>query len=70
MGKGGGGGGLRILPHKSWNVWNRDNIEKVKKDEAKFEAEEKERLRKQSKADAEHRLKVRGTFLLLLGLFF
>ena len=28
-----GGGGLVILPHKSWNVWNRDNKAKVAKDE-------------------------------------
>ena len=28
-----GGGGLVILPHKSWNVWNRDNKAKVARDE-------------------------------------
>lgn len=28
-----GGGGLVILPHKSWNVWNRDNKAQVAKDE-------------------------------------
>jgi len=28
-----GGGGLVILPHKSWNVWNQDNKEKVARDE-------------------------------------
>lgn len=29
-------GRLVILPHKSWNVWNRDNREKVAKDEREF----------------------------------
>eukprot|EP01084_Bolivina_argentea_P232230 391453_1 len=29
-----GGGGLVILPHKSWNVWNEDNKAKVARDEA------------------------------------
>jgi len=28
-----GGGGLRILPHKKWNPYNFDNIDKVRKDE-------------------------------------
>eukprot|EP01084_Bolivina_argentea_P283158 484887_1 len=28
-----GGGGLVILPHKSWNVWNQDNKAKVAADE-------------------------------------
>lgn len=28
-----GGGGLRILGHKKWHVWKRENIEKVLKDE-------------------------------------
>ena len=34
-----GGGGLVILPHKSWNVWNKDNQSKVKKDQQKFNDE-------------------------------
>lgn len=33
MGKGCGGGGLRLLPHKSWNVWNSDNVSRVERDE-------------------------------------
>jgi hypothetical protein len=37
-------GKLNILQHKSWNVWNRDNIEKVLKDERELaEKEEKKR---------------------------
>lgn len=30
-------GRLVILPHKSWNVWNRDNREKVARDERLFQ---------------------------------
>jgi hypothetical protein len=36
-------GRLVILPHKSWNVWNRDNREKVARDE-RLHREEQERL--------------------------
>ena len=36
----GGHGGLNILPQKSWNVYNRDNRQKVAEDEAKLAAEE------------------------------
>eukprot|EP00658_Telonema_sp_P-2_P062636 TRINITY_DN5131_c0_g1_i2.p1 TRINITY_DN5131_c0_g1~~TRINITY_DN5131_c0_g1_i2.p1 ORF type:complete len:258 (-),score=74.46 TRINITY_DN5131_c0_g1_i2:270-1043(-) len=43
----GGHGGLNILPQKSWNVWNRDNIEKVRKDE-KEHAEAEAAKRKQT----------------------
>ncbi|CAH0480064.1 unnamed protein product [Peronospora belbahrii] len=32
-----GGGGLRILPHKKWHVWRRENIERVLKDERENE---------------------------------
>lgn len=52
----GGHGGLNILPQKSWNVYNFDNREKVKKDEE--EAARKEALEKQQarQRDAEFRL--------------
>lgn len=33
----GGHGGLNILPQKKWNVYNRDNREKVEKDKRKAE---------------------------------
>ena len=36
----GGHGGLNILPQKSWNVYNRDNRQRVADDEAKLAAEE------------------------------
>jgi len=39
---------MNILPHKSWNVWNRDNREKVENDvKAHKEEEEKKRKRVQ-----------------------
>jgi len=27
---------LRLLPHKSWNVWSKRNIERVRRDEARY----------------------------------
>ncbi|DBA04321.1 TPA: hypothetical protein N0F65_002083 [Lagenidium giganteum] len=41
-----GGGGLRILGHKKWHVWRRDNIDRVERDER----EEEERKKKQRDA--------------------
>ena len=42
-------GRLVILPHKSWNVWNQDNKEKVLRDKRLFNEE------LQKKADNEKR---------------
>ena len=42
-------GRLVILPHKSWNVWNQDNKEKVMRDQRLFNEE------LQRKADNEKR---------------
>lgn len=51
-----GGGGLRILGHKSWHVWKGENIERVKRDERL----EKERIAKEAadvkRRDQEYRL--------------
>eukprot|EP00808_Paulinella_micropora_P017710 g10227.t1 len=58
MGRGCGGGGLRILPTKSWNVWNFDNRKKVKADEEKYAALVAERQAEQDKIDAEFRRQV------------
>lgn len=44
----GGHGGLNILPQKKWNVYNRDNRERVEKDirlaKEKQERDEKKKL--------------------------
>ena len=47
---------LHILQHKSWHVWNEDNITKVRQDEAKAKAAEEEREKKFLAAEAEARL--------------
>jgi hypothetical protein len=41
-------GRLIILPHKSWNVWNRDNAEKVLRDE-RLHREQLEQQQKQQR---------------------
>jgi hypothetical protein len=40
-------GNLKILPHKSWHVWKRENVEKVCKDEREFKEENEAKLLKQ-----------------------
>ena len=40
-------GKLNILQHKKWNVWNRDNIEKVLRDENKHREDEEKKRKKQ-----------------------
>ncbi|KAF9903248.1 Leukocyte receptor cluster member 1 [Linnemannia zychae] len=49
---------MNILPHKSWHVYNQKNQDRVKKDEAKAEAEEKQIQERAIAADREHRLAV------------
>jgi len=51
------GGGLIILPKKSWNVWNRDNVERVRRDEAAHAEKLRVQAEKQAVVDAELRLK-------------
>ncbi|KAI8613502.1 hypothetical protein BC830DRAFT_469356 [Chytriomyces sp. MP71] len=53
-----GGGGLVILKHKSWHVYNEKNRERVRKDEEKAKKEEDEKKARAAKADQEHRLGV------------
>ncbi|EDQ87734.1 uncharacterized protein MONBRDRAFT_26837 [Monosiga brevicollis MX1] len=52
------GGGLIILPKKKWNVWNKDNIERVKRDEAQAQAEADEKQRRAEEAEREARLEL------------
>ncbi|KAI8374682.1 uncharacterized protein BYT42DRAFT_615814 [Radiomyces spectabilis] len=49
---------MNILPHKSWHVYNRKNIEKVRKDEAKAKQEEDAKRDRVIKAESEARLEL------------
>ncbi|KAI8599419.1 hypothetical protein EDD21DRAFT_433197 [Dissophora ornata] len=49
---------MNILPHKSWHVYNQKNRDKVRRDEAKAEEEEKQTNDRAIAADREHRLTV------------
>ena len=50
------GGGLNILPHKSWNVYNRANRERVLRDEENARREEREARSKRNRAESEWRM--------------
>lgn len=49
-------GRLIILPHKSWHVWNKDNLARVEKDEALNEEKRRLEGEKVQKAEGEARL--------------
>lgn len=49
-------GKLNILHHKSWHVYNRDNVERVKRDEALAALEAESRSQQSLAADSEARL--------------
>ncbi|TVY32971.1 Uncharacterized protein LOCC1_G008077 [Lachnellula occidentalis] len=49
---------LHLLGHKSWNVYNKDNIEKVKRDEAVAQAKEEAEEQRMQEIDAERRLQI------------
>ncbi|RLN49544.1 hypothetical protein BBJ28_00016743 [Nothophytophthora sp. Chile5] len=50
-----GGGGLRILGHKKWHVWRRDNIERVLRDEREHEEQQQALDAEQRRHEQERR---------------
>ncbi|KAI9916536.1 hypothetical protein PsorP6_017216 [Peronosclerospora sorghi] len=55
-----GGGGLRILPHKKWHVWRRENIERVYRDEQKQRDVDAKRRKVEQERRAEQLLSTKG----------
>ncbi|CAK4623616.1 hypothetical protein LEN26_019843 [Aphanomyces euteiches] len=53
-----GGGGLRILGHKKWHVWTRENIEKVRRDERLHEEKTKKETREKRQRDLDSRVEI------------
>ncbi|KAI8647273.1 hypothetical protein BD408DRAFT_408899 [Parasitella parasitica] len=49
---------MNILHHKSWHVYNKDNIERVRKDEAEAETEAKKKQDRVILAESEARLEL------------
>ncbi|RAL01799.1 uncharacterized protein BO80DRAFT_405743 [Aspergillus ibericus CBS 121593] len=49
---------LHLLGKKSWNVYNQENIERVRRDEAQAKAREEEEERRMQEIDAERRIQI------------
>ncbi|PLB38512.1 uncharacterized protein BDW47DRAFT_104965 [Aspergillus candidus] len=49
---------LHLLGKKSWNVYNPENIARVRRDEAQAKAREEEQERRMQEVDAERRIKI------------
>lgn len=47
---------LKLLPHKSWHVYNQENVARVKRDEARAALEQEQQDDRAFRADAEARL--------------
>lgn len=47
---------LKLLPHKSWHVYNQENVARVKRDEAQAALEQEQHDDRAFRADAEARL--------------
>lgn len=50
-----GGGGLRILGHKKWHVWRRENIERVDRDEQQHAQQQRQSLLGQRRVEQDRR---------------
>jgi len=49
---------LKILPKKRWNVWTRENLARIARDEAKHAADQEQKRKRQADLDQEARLEL------------